>query len=196
MKDKKLVLKNKNFLFVNLAVDGCYEGVNQGIAILVPIIKKFSYTVKCLDIRTNIDPEDFYKQVLEFNPSIVAFSFIVTQQEFLKKYSQKLTNSPDILQIAGGSGITLDYEKYLNNTAITGACIGEGEVPLYDLLTRIEKNQNIHETPGFYWKNNETIIKNKIPNFIADISSLDFPDYSVFNESIVISNINQIQVKK
>ena len=117
MEFTKTNLSNKNFLFVNITVDDCYYGVNQGISILVPIVKKFSYNVSCLDINSTMDTENFYQQVLAFNPSIVALSFIANQYKYLKKYSDTLAKAAEILQIAGGTGITLDFENYLNNTS-------------------------------------------------------------------------------
>jgi len=194
MEFTKTNLSNKNFLFVNITVDDCYYGVNQGISILVPIVKKFSYNVSCLDINSTMDTENFYQQVLAFNPSIVAFSFIANQYKYLKKYSDTLAKAAEILQIAGGTGITLDFENYLNNTSLNGICIGEGETPMTNLLTRIEKQQDIYDTPGFYWKKNGILIKNNIPQFVDNLSTLDFPDFSVFNKNSVVNEIKQAQV--
>ena len=80
---------NKNFLFVNLTIKSGYNsGMNHGIAYLVPILKKHSYDVKCLNIREEISSENFRNKIENFNPSIVGFSCASQQLKYLIKLSK------------------------------------------------------------------------------------------------------------
>ena len=46
----------KRFLFVNLAIDCGYTGVNHGIAYLAPVVKKHGYDVRCMHLTAG--PQD------------------------------------------------------------------------------------------------------------------------------------------
>lgn len=179
-------------MFVNLAIDCGYYGANHGIAFLVPIVKKYSYEVSCLDIDRNISIGKFIAKIKKLNPSIIAFSATSQQLIYLEKYSKALSKQfPNLLQIAGGVGPTLDPELFLSKSHVKGVCVGEGEQHLTNLLDNLKNSENLLSTQGFYWKDEEKIIKNEVPKYISDISSLDFPDYSVFKKSKVNSMVER-----
>ena len=118
----------------------------------------------------------------------MAFSCTSHQLKYLAEYSKELKRYPSILQIAGGVGITLDPEWVFSQSAVKGACVGEGEIPLDSLLSNIENGGNIEDTKGFYWYLNSKKTSNPIPQFVPDLSVLDFPDYSIFDREVVVRN--------
>ncbi len=178
---------NKTFLFVNLAVDCGFFGVNHGIAYLVPIVRKNGFNVSVINIVNNISEEEFRKQIESLNPSIVGYSFMSLQVKYLIKYSKAIKNLL-LLQIAGGVGATLEPERVLK-TSVDGFVIGEGEIPLDSLLKTINQEGDIYGTKGFYWNKNNELIKNEIPQYLTDLDQVDFPDYSVFNRKIVVYDV-------
>ena len=176
----------KRFVFVNLSINcGYNSGMNHGIAFLIPIVKKYNYDVSCLNIRKEIRAEDFADKIKELNPDIVAFSTNSHQLKYLMKYSTALWDFPGMLQLAGGVGSTLDPETVLLKSMVKGVCVGEGEIPLNKLLNNIEKGNDIYDTEGFYWRIDGRIRKNVIPQFIADLSDIDLPDHTVFEDNVV-----------
>ncbi len=180
-------MTNKRIVFVKLSIDSGYpRDFNHGIACLVPIAKKHSYDVAYLSFCDKISHKDFRNKIVELDPSIAAFSCTSHQLKYLAEYSKELERYPNILQIAGGVGITLDPEWIFSQSAIKGACIGEGEIPLDELLSNIENNRNIESTKGFCWHLNGKKICNPIPQFVPDLSVLDFPDYSIFDKEVVV----------
>lgn len=177
----------KTFVFVNLCVDGGYYGVHHGIAYLVPIVRKNSFKVFVIDITKDISSEEFRKQIESLNASIVGYSFTSPQAKYLIKYSQAIEDLSGILQIAGGIGSTLNPEGTLSQTSVSGFVIGEGEIPLDSLLKTINEGGDIYCTKGFCWRSAGEIKRNVIPQYISDLSQLDFPDYSVFDRDTVVS---------
>jgi len=175
----------KKFLFINLSINCGFTGVNHGIAYLVPILKKYSYEVECLNISQQINAEEFRNIIDASNPGIIGFSCTEHQLKYLVRYSRELENYTEILQISGGAASTLDPEWILTKTAVKGVCVGEGEIPLADLLDNLDKGKNITDTRGFYWRINNTVKKAFNPAFVADLSTLDFPDYTVFEKDLV-----------
>lgn len=181
----------KHVLFINLNVHIRWDkGCNHGIAYLVPVIRKHGYQVSCITLDEKISADDFRALVAKHNPSIVAFSSTSHHLAYLGFYSEAIKGLPGILQIAGGLGPTLDKEWIFSNSAIQGICAGEGEIPLSHLLGAIETNKEISQTPGFWWRSPSGIKENPIPQFISDLSTLDFPDYSIYPEDMVVQKNN------
>lgn len=178
----------KTFVFVNLSVNGSYYGVHHGIAYLVPIVRRNSFKVAYIDIIKNISSEEFRRQIESLNPSIIGYSFTSPQIRYLIKYSKAIETLSDILQIAGGVGSTLNPEGVLSQTSVDGFVIGEGEIPLDSLLKTINEGGDIHCVKGIAWCIAGEIKRNVIPQYIFDLCQLDFPDYSVFDKDVVVSD--------
>lgn len=177
----------KNFLFINISINSGYHGANHGVAFLVPIIKKHSYRVKYIDITTDWDAMRFKQEVDAFSPSIIAFSCTSHQLKYLFKFSKLLERDSNILKIAGGVGITLDPDWVLKKTAVDAVCIGEGEIPIDNLLHNINQKNDLRTTKGFYFRSEKSTLNNLPPQFISDISLLR-PDYSIFDRKTVSKN--------
>jgi len=184
----KRAQENKKIIFVNLSIDCGYNGVNHGIATLVPIARDFSYDVECLDIKNEISTDEFVAIILKATPSIVGYSTTSHQVQFLIKYSKALKAKSDKLQIAGGVGATLDWKIILKESSVSRCCIGEGEKPFTDFLRLHTNKKNFKGAEGFYWNNNGQIDKGLIPSVVKDLSTLAFPDYSVFERDVVVDD--------
>lgn len=176
---------NKKFLFVNLSINCGFTGVNHGIAYLVPVVRKHSYEAECLNISQEITDEEFGSIIHDLDPVIVGFSCTEHQLRYLVQYSKELVKYPRILQISGGVASTLEPQWVLSRTSVNGVCVGEGEIPLDNLLDNIDRKQDIADTQGFYWRTSNTAKKALCPAFVSDLSTLDFPDYTVFEEGLV-----------
>ncbi len=186
--------KKKLFLFVYLAAAPGYTNAGFGIAYLAPIIRKRSYDVETLSITYDMDEAEFKDKILKLNPSIIGFSATSPQFRYLKKYSSVAGQFKEILQICGGALPTLDPYTVLRETQVNGVVVGEGEKPVDQLLCNIENSKDILDTEGFYWNVNGTVKTNPIPPFIPDISQLDFPDLSIFEDWMVCNCNNELEV--
>lgn len=176
----------KNFVFVNLAIESGYYGINHGIAYLAPIIKKFGYEVSVINLEHEISDQEFIEKVVKLNPSIIGFSATSPQLKYLIKYSKAIADIPQILQLAGGVGPTLSPEMILTQSKVKGVAIGESEKSIFQLLERLDQKKDISNIEGFYWNTNGKIEKNPTSQFVTDLSTLDFPDFSVFDRSLVV----------
>lgn len=183
----------KRFVFVNLSIKSGYNsGMNHGIAHLVPILRRHFYQPYLLNLRSELSDVEFLNQVGALNPDIVGFSCVSNQFMYLIRYSRAL-KSRNVMQLAGGVCATLEPEEVLSKACLDGVCVGEGEVPLEDLLSNMESGRDVRCTKGFFWKTGAGIKKNAVPHFIDDLSTLEFPDYTVFEKS-VISNSGVLDV--
>jgi len=186
---KRWNLAGKKVVFITLSVGKLRaKGANPGVAALVPVFKKYSYEVSVLEMRDDFRKEDFLREIDERDPSIVGFSCTSPAYRYLVKYSNMLAERPEILQIAGGVHVTLDPRDVLSRTSVHGACIGEGEIPLEDLLGRIERGDDISKSQGFFWKFDDVITENPRPPFVEDLTTLAFQDFSVFARDVVVKD--------
>jgi radical SAM superfamily enzyme YgiQ (UPF0313 family) len=177
----------KNFLFINISINSGYHGVNHGVAFLAPIVKKHSYRVKYIDITADWNAGQFNQAIEAFQPSVIAFSCTSHQLKYLTKFSGFLEERSDILTIAGGVGVTLDPEWVIKKTSVDAVCIGEGEIPIENLLHNISSKKELRTTEGFYFRNEKNAFKNPPPQFIRDISLLR-PDYTIFAKKAVLKD--------
>ena len=182
----KNIFVNKSFLFVNFALGIRVTGVNHGIAVLAAILRKHSYKVGVINLTEELSENEFLDKIRSFIPSIVGFSCTSHQFKYLIKYSKILSKVAGILQLAGGVHATLSPSDILSRTDVRGVCVGEGEIPMVNLLNAINEGREIADTSGFFWKINGAIKKNPIPQFSYDLSSLEFPDYSIYPRDFVV----------
>ena len=138
-----------------------------------------------INLRSDIGIKEFINRIDALEPSMVGFSCISSNQlEYLVKYSKALAEK-NILQLAGGVCATLNPEEVLSRSAVKGVCIGEGEVPLENLFTNIAGGKDIFYTEGFYWNTNGQVKKNPVPQYEPNLSNFEFPDYTIFDDSVV-----------
>ncbi|MBF0425541.1 MAG: radical SAM protein [Magnetococcales bacterium] len=175
----------KRFLFVNLAIDGGYQGVHHGIANLVPIVRRFGYEVQALNLTTHLATDAFLTRVADYAPTVVGYSLTSLQYNYLRAFSTALkSRSPQILQLAGGTGATLEPDR--PGTGVDGFCVGEGEAPLAALLAALTTGNNPTTVDGFHWHRPEGIVRRPPPCFDRDLDAFAFPDYSVFDPDTVV----------
>ena len=184
----KEINENKAFIFVHFDIGVRIWGAHHGLAALTPIIRRHGFKVHLIHMRFADKPDLFAQKIRAYGPAIVGFTSNTSQFKYLELYSKAISHDQHILQIAGGVHPTLDPEGVLLKTAVDGVCVGEGEYAIDELLTRIEKRDDIIPTKGFYWRNAEGIVKNPLPDLVGDLSALEFPDYSIFDRKIVASD--------
>jgi len=177
----------KSFVFINLAIDCGYTGVNHGLAWLAPIVRARGYDVTCIHLNQEISADELIERVARLKPDIIGFSATTHQLSYMKRYVESV-QSMNALVIAGGVGVTLDPDWVMEHTLVNGICIGEGEGPMKALLMRLEVCDNPAQTPGFWWREaGGSVRKNRPPPFVHDLDALEPPDYSFYDRQAVVS---------
>ena len=138
---------------------GHAPGLHNGLASLAAVIKQKGHVLKFHHLIDEELPEEFAEKILKSNPDIVGFSFATNQRRHLEKYSKAIWRRSKVRQIAGGIHATVDPMDILNVDSIQGACIGEAEQTFPSLLEKIDTNESIFDVDGFWWRDEEGIIK-------------------------------------
>lgn len=107
------------------------------------------------------------------------FSSTYPYLETISKYFK--TRCSDTFIIAGGSVPTVMYEKVLNEIInIDAISLGEGEIPIYELLTTKNIEQYINSSN--YWVNRKKLknknFKNDLKPYFMDLSQMPKIDYT------------------
>jgi len=168
---------------VYLDIDtGYFPGVHHGLASLTAALRQGGHTVTFHHLSTDEPAEIVTGQALKNNPDIVGYSLVTDQRRYLGKYSNAVSEQSDVLQVAGGIHPTIDPMDVLNIGSIQGVCIGEGEWTFPNLLDKLDNRKLVFASEGFWWRNDEgKIEQNPVPPLDPDLSTLPYPDYSIFD---------------
>ena len=136
----------------------------------------YKFTIKYSDVFT-----DFHKEVLNFNPELIAMS--CTEDMF--HLGIKLLNKVKYLKIptiVGGVFPTFAPKLVLSFDAIDIVCKGEGEDAITELCKRMEQKKSFDDIGGLcIKKKNGEIVMN--PPKIVDMDKNPLIDVSIFDEA-------------
>jgi radical SAM superfamily enzyme YgiQ (UPF0313 family) len=125
------------------------------------------------------------KKAIELKPDLVAFSCFTGNYRWCLNIAQAIKKDSNIPIVFGGVHPTAVPEKVLSHDFIDFVIIGEGELPMLDLiehLSRGESRDKLLNIPNICLKyKNHLYINNPRP-FIKDLDSLPFPDKQLFFE--------------
>ena len=88
------------------------------------------------DVLIESNHKDPYSQILEINPDLIAFSFMTRQHEWAIYKIAQLKEVSDIPILIGGTHPTM-YPETLGQCEADYLCVGEGEIPIVELLNRL-----------------------------------------------------------
>jgi radical SAM superfamily enzyme YgiQ (UPF0313 family) len=173
------------------------RNIPHGLAILANIIRsRLNITPTFLDINAHRYTEKETDRIIEntdFDIVLMGgltpvYGTIIKLSEFIKSVN------PDAKIVVGGSVAMPIPEVLLRNSSVDIICIGEGEITIVELLSRLEKDLNaqLDGIAGICYKKNDD--KNKIifnqPRLL--IQNLDkesaLPAYDLFPMGIYLSN--------
>lgn len=105
---------------------------------------------------------DLQNKINTFKPNIIAISCISFEYEFLLTFFPDIHIPEGTLVLIGGIHATLKPDEVISSGLFDLVCIGEGEEAFVEILTKLEKGQDLSDIKNIYFrdKNSGTIIKN------------------------------------
>ena len=151
------------------------------LAILASVLEQEGFDVKCIDMEAS--PESEYIQLLkDLRPDIIGLSAttmgVLTVSEMARKAKLLV---PGVRTVVGGYGVSCDPEFVMGLKYFDYGVIGEGEVTLSELCTKIRDRKDCDDIKGLVWKDNGKIIINEGRPPIQDLDSLPRPNFDHFN---------------
>jgi radical SAM superfamily enzyme YgiQ (UPF0313 family) len=154
-----------------------------GLMYLSSFIKKhLKSPVEVELINTLVDIaeiSDITKRIKEFSPDLVGIRVLSTNFNYFKEMISKF---PDGLKvIAGGPHVNLDPLSVLNNPKVDYIIFNEGEETFLELISSLIGNKDISSIKGLGYKKESKPVINPPRQFIENLDSLPYPDYSLID---------------
>lgn len=166
---------------------GFFPGLHHGLASLAASVRQGGHLLKFYHLTSEDSPEALAEEAARFSPQLIGFSVTTNQRRYLEKYSAAIYQKTKTPQVVGGVHASVDPMDVFKIGSIQGVGIGEAERTLPGLLNKIDTGEPIMEAAGFWWREQGGLIRhNAVPALEPDLSSLPYPDYSIFD----IKNIN------
>lgn len=134
--------------------------------------------------------DDLKKKIDEFRPGIIGFSILSAQFQYsmtIAKFIKQSYHSIPI--IVGGLHPTLLPDETINNPCVDMICIGEGEYPFEELLSKMEDKKDITSINGIWVKQNGKVFKNAMGQ-ITDMVDLPVNDWDFFSSQHLYSPLD------
>jgi radical SAM superfamily enzyme YgiQ (UPF0313 family) len=160
------------------------EYIQFGISYISSYLKLNGHETRLL-VLTHKSPFDLVdKYMHEFNPDIVGFTAVSSEYTFVEKVALYIKKEfPKVFLLIGGAHVSLaPDEKMLE--IFNALCIGEGEEPTLELVTRLAQRQSASDISNLWIKIDGEIKKNPTRPYIEDLNSLPFPDRLMWHEWI------------
>ena len=158
------------------------EWIQFGISYISSYLKENGHETRLLMLSHKSPFELIDTFVQEFKPDLVGFTSVSSEYIFVEKVGQYIKKRyPNIFLLIGGAHVSLAPEEGMLET-FNALCIGEGEEPTLELVTRLESGKSLSDIPNL-WINIDGVIQRNLPrSFLEDLNSLPFPDRTMWQE--------------
>jgi len=169
-----------------------------GLGYLAAVLRKNKFNIEILDclgggfhIKTKylsnkyiigLPFDKIRKKIQTSKPQVVMLSCYFSVQYHIIFHIANIIKSinKNIKVIVGGNPVSAKPKEFLKNANIDFAVIGEGELPLLNLLNSLINKANMHKINGLGFKKNKKIIINKKLNLVQKLDKLPFPAWDLF----------------
>ena len=153
--------------------------------------------LKHMTFQSPADPrypydEKTVNQVIDLcrGSSLIGISFFSSNFPHAVYLTKRIKERLDIPVVWGGKHPSAQPEDSLLYTDMV--CIGEGEEVVAELLGKIERGEDYHDTQNMWFKRNGTLIKNPNRPLLQNLDMIPFPDYSFDDHYIREIETNEI----
>jgi anaerobic magnesium-protoporphyrin IX monomethyl ester cyclase len=146
---------------------GYFPSVHHGLAQLISILKEKNHEVSLQHITKTPKPQDILSIIEREKPDLIGFTAMSNQMEFVKLWSGWIKEKYNIPIVCGGVHATLNPEEVLSIKSVDMVCVGEGDISV--------------PNRDFWYKRFGSIQKTIPYNLVANLDTLPFPDYELFD---------------
>jgi anaerobic magnesium-protoporphyrin IX monomethyl ester cyclase len=163
-------------------------GYHMGDEAVFPL--GFGYLISCLReqgheakgihfVRKSHVEQMLPKLIQSFDPDLIGFNCTTFTREAVRYWIPRVkVVSPRAKIVVGGVHASYLYHHVLNHYGADYVVIGEGEKTLPELCNALENKSGLEEVKGLSFKRDNVIVVTEKREFVEDLDSLPFPDYS------------------
>lgn len=198
MNNKYLDRSSLNILLISLQADNCYFSQDKkeknftlpplGMLYISSFLKQHGYTnIDFIELGMEKESQDlFQEKVKQKKPVLIGISvYAETHQTAinLSRYIKKI--QPDCKIVFGNAQATFTAESLLKDSGGDYVCLGESESTMVELLEHISCGfPQLYDIKGIVWKNDDSIIRNKIRGRIQTLDAIPLPDRKIIGDNI------------
>lgn len=134
-----------------------------------------------IDIIDTGSPQNVFRKVQQFKPDLIAYSIRSGFHQFYLDLNRALKRNFTFLSVFGGPHTTFAPET-INEDGVDIICRGEGEEALFDLITQLERGEDISRIENLWVKKDGVIFQNPIRPLVENLDLFPFPDRSLLDK--------------
>jgi len=159
-----------------VALIGYQDQGNLGLGYLAAVLQERGHTVHMIEVRDG--PEEIAARLASRQPLVIGFSLIF--QVFLPQFQRvaRYLRAAGITShfTIGGHFPSLCHDEVLTHfPEIDSVVRYEGERTLVDIVERLSRGRDWHDTPGIAYLRDGQIVETEPRPLIEDLDSLPFP---------------------
>ena len=132
----------------------------------------------------------YVRRVFALKPDLVAVSCYTPNWGPLDAYLRALKQAlPEAPILVGGYQATIDPIETIRHPAVDYACMGDGEIPLVRLISRLQEGREGTISGIFEKKPDGGVIRTE-PVLTENLAETPFPDYGLFERKGSLNGLN------
>ena len=157
----------------------------MGMLMLAAVARQRGYDVHLIDAKGQGTPiDEVCSSILALEPDYVGLSATTISVNNAARIAEQIKRlAPGVITILGGAHVSAIPERTLEAfPSIDYGVVGEGEVSLFELLDRIERNVSVADVPGLAFRpsgNDGAIKANPRAPYIDDLDALPMPAWDL-----------------
>ncbi len=167
----------------------------HGIASLSAVLKKEAgdISISLIHPTREADLSDCEEYLKKTKPDILAIYSTAEQFHYIKELVSKVPEG--IFTICGGPHPTCYPACIEEIPRLDAICIGEGEYPLFELVSALNDGKDYTRILNLWVRNNGEIIRNETRPFISNLDGLPYEDRELFNLQEAIDKYGFAQLR-
>jgi len=155
-----------------------------GVLYLSSFLKKLKHNVIVIDAAAeNLDNNEIIRRIKIHDAKVVGISASSVGLRNSQILTERLKSDLDVKTVIGGPHISSNPDDIARLPEFDFGIRGEGEIPLANLIEKIENSStNFFEVPNLIWRRENQIIQNNKTTYIENLDSLPFPDREALSD--------------
>jgi radical SAM superfamily enzyme YgiQ (UPF0313 family) len=183
---RTIVLCEPPYLFWDRSRDRLRQGEEtipgMGMLILAAVAREKGYRVHLIDAKgQGTAPDEVARRIEALRPDYLGLSATTISVTNAARIAERVKQTlPGIVTILGGSHVSAIPERTLTAfPSIDYGIVGEGEISLFELLDRIERDAPVGDVPGAAFRVDGQVVANPRAPYIDDLDALPAPAWDL-----------------
>ncbi|HLD28273.1 MAG TPA: radical SAM protein [Patescibacteria group bacterium] len=198
----------KKILFIDLSDYFIYQGNHRPMSMITLPLglmslgtflqSQFDLEVKIIKSGIDFLTEDEAIEVIaSVNFDYIGIRSLSISADELYQLSHKIKEKfPNLFLMIGGPHASSAYKDVIENTPADAVIVGEGELTLKTLISKLLNNEDYRDLPGLAVRKDGQCIFNGPGEFIHNLDQLPFPNYALIDLDKYANKMNWASVRR